>query len=365
MVQTTDAERVPEAVQTKGEAAVRAYRVAFAMFADRSVAEAVATEVASKYLRIYGPTNPPNTSRLRDVVDEFATQAATAAVRATALGEARRLGAGDDAQDFAGEALVTVMTSYRKDTEKTNLVGFIAKTIKHSMVDAYRRRGVQSRGAQVLTMLVAPSPEPSHNAALRELARVLTEALNLLSEEERTIIVGQVVEDEALSDIARTNGMNDAEARQYLRSGLVKLRRVLTGLDSAPELSLAARIQRVEAALDNLDQKERDVLLRWIMDDLTEAELVRATGTTKQHLKRAQENYRRQLGRSRWASVASAHLDDVRHLAGEAPDAADVFLAVEFEGKTTDDLVPSRGSRHQVSALRRHARASIEARRKR
>jgi RNA polymerase sigma factor (sigma-70 family) len=364
MVQTTEVNRVPEAVQTKGEVAVRAYRLAFALFADPSLAEAVAFDVAKKYTRIYGPMRPPSTPRLLESIDTLARDAATAVVHAAALQEARRAGAGDDAQDVAVSTLLTVMRSYRKDHAKTNLAAFIARTTRNAMVDAWRHRGVHSRGVPTLTMLMPASPDPIQAAVSRELASVLAEALNVLSEAERTIILGQIVNDESLSDIAHANGMSLGEAQRCLRSGLTKLRSVLTSLDFKPELTLEERIQRVEAALDNLDPKERDVLLHWIMDDLTETELCQKTGATKRHLKKAQDNFRKQLDKSRWGSEPAGHLDAIRRLAEELPEAADVFLAVEFEGKTTDDLVPSRGTRHQVTSLRKRARASIEARRK-
>jgi RNA polymerase sigma factor (sigma-70 family) len=363
MVQTTAAERVPEAVQTKGETALRAYRVAFAMFADRSLAEAVATKVASKYLRIHGAT-PPNTPRLRDIVDEFATAAATAAVYAKALCEARRARAGDDAQDLAHSTVLAVMSSYRMDRDDTNLDGFIVKTIQHSMINAHRHRKVESCSVSTLTMLLPPSPDPMQSAVLRQLGSVLSEGLKQLPDAERTIVLGHCLNGESLSDIARTSGMDLGEVQRCLRSGLAHLRSALAGLDSGAVLPLAERIQRVEAALDNLDPTDRDVLLRWIMGGLTEAELVLRTGASKRQLKRAQHNLRQQLDKSRWASRPSGYLDDVRRLAEESPAVADVFLAVEFEGKTTDDLVPSRGTRHQVSALRKRARASLEARRK-
>jgi RNA polymerase sigma factor (sigma-70 family) len=359
----TGEEEAPDAEQQiKDAVSTQAFRVALGMLHDEDVAEEVADTVLTKYLGLFGPHHPPRTS-LDDVAHRFALDAAIDKVRSIAKRAARRFKVDKDtAHDLANTVVVKYLRKHESRPPDVSLDQHIKAVTRNVFRDELRHQRVHRRAVPNLMMQTRRSPSPIANAILREQWALLGRAMARLTPIEQTIVVRHEIDAMDIDSIADGLSLPSATIRLKLGRALIKLRHALHEPDAGPAPTIEVRIGHVEAALDNIDPKEREVLLRWILEDMKKSEVVEREGVTKVFLEDARAHLVRQLARRRLASQPTPRLNVLRSLAEQDPEAADVFVAVSFEGLRTNDLVPSRGTQREVNELRTTARKWIAPR---
>lgn len=141
----------------------------------------------------------------------------------------RLVGDEASAEDLVQEtfiALPRAMKAYRGDGAlRTFLIGIAANHARHHVRAASRRRAAYARSHEVDAPVTCEGPE--ERAERRELAAVLTRALDELPFDQRVAIVLCEVEDRTSSEAAQIVGAPEATVRTRVYHAKKKLREYL------------------------------------------------------------------------------------------------------------------------------------------
>ena len=148
-----------------------------------------------------------------------------AAVRAFAK---RLVGDASSAEDLVHDVFVALpkaIAGYRGDSSlRTFLIGIAVNHARHHVRSAARRRkSLERLGTEPL----AHSADPEHDARRRELAQLLTRALDDLSIDHRVAFVLCEVEERTSREVAEIIGVPEATVRTRLFHAKKKLRALL------------------------------------------------------------------------------------------------------------------------------------------
>jgi RNA polymerase sigma-70 factor, ECF subfamily len=148
-----------------------------------------------------------------------------AAIRAFARRLVGDASASEDLVHDVFVALPRAVAGYRGDSSlRTFLIGIAVNHARHHVRAAARRRNAFDKlGREPL----APAVDPEHDARRRELARVLTRALDDLPLDQRVAFVLCEVEERTSREVAEIVGVPEATVRTRLFHAKKKLRVLL------------------------------------------------------------------------------------------------------------------------------------------
>ena len=169
---------------------------------------------------IVGRLGRGDTSAVGEVYDRH-----HAAVRAFAK---RLVGDASAAEDLVHDVFVALpkaIVGYRGDSSlRTFLIGIAVNRARHHVRAAARRRNSLEKLGREPS---APSGDPEYDTRRRELARLLTRALDTLSIDHRVAFVLCEVEERSSREVAEIVGVPEATVRTRLFHAKKKLRALL------------------------------------------------------------------------------------------------------------------------------------------
>ncbi len=151
----------------------------------------------------------------------FRSELAAEVPRLRAL--ARRMVAGDDAEDVAQDAMVSALSHSEAPTRLRPWLRQVVRNANWARVRSRTRR--RAREAQVAAD--TPDVEPAHDLAHAEILGALRQAVAELEEPYRIALTERFFEDRTAADIARSEGCPAATVRWRVAEGLRRTRRKL------------------------------------------------------------------------------------------------------------------------------------------
>lgn len=139
---------------------------------------------------------------------------------------ARKLGSIEAAEDALQQGCVNALSSSPQDGVITP--GWIYTAAKNAGIDEWRKNSRRPSISLELTGADRSSDHfnPEAYAIRAERVRVLQQHLNILSAEDRAIVIYAVVEGMGSREIGATIGMHEGTVRTRLRRALLKLRKI-------------------------------------------------------------------------------------------------------------------------------------------
>ena len=151
----------------------------------------------------------------------FRSELAAEVPRLRAL--ARRMVAGDDAEDVAQDAMVSALSQPEAPTRLRPWLRQVVRNANWARVRSQTRR--RAREAEVAAE--TPDVQPAHDLAHAEILGALREAVAELDEPYRVALTERFFEDRTAADIARSEGCPAATVRWRVAEGLRRTRRKL------------------------------------------------------------------------------------------------------------------------------------------
>jgi RNA polymerase sigma-70 factor, ECF subfamily len=143
----------------------------------------------------------------------------------------RLLGDASEAEDLVQEVFVrlpTIVKNYRGEASfRQFLIGVTARLGRHHVRSACRRREIHERNETERSLVRGTSPPPDAESERRELANILTRALDTLSFDHRVVFVLSEVEHQNSREIALVVGAPEGTVRTRLLHAKRNLRAYL------------------------------------------------------------------------------------------------------------------------------------------
>jgi RNA polymerase sigma factor (sigma-70 family) len=139
-----------------------------------------------------------------------------------------------DPEDVAGEVMLEVVRDLdRFDGDRANFRSWVLAIAHHRLLDARRRDGRRpSTPTAPAELTPSPASVSASGSSLAELGLgELEDALQALTEEQRTVLLLRVIGDLSIAEVARITGKRGGAVKQLQRRAVEAMRRVL---DEAP-----------------------------------------------------------------------------------------------------------------------------------
>ncbi len=158
----------------------------------------------------------------------------------------RMTGKHDEADDAAQQTFVNVSRNMEKFRPGTNMKAWILAIAANVCRDMFRRKssrretdgGIDSRAA------LPDSADPADRASMRETASMVRGALEMIPEEQRSVLIMHAVDDLPLADIARSLEVPEGTIRWRFFKARKRLRELIGGVGPEMETCGIDGVQR-------------------------------------------------------------------------------------------------------------------------
>jgi len=140
------------------------------------------------------------------------------------------MGNAEDAKDTAQESLLKIYLNIKTCRSADTFKAWAAKITVNTALDALRKRGGKS--AEVLEEYPAPEADrPEHTAIRNEEIKLVKEAINLLGDEHRMMIILRDLEGFSYNELAQAAGISLGTVKSRLSRARFALREQIDKLD--------------------------------------------------------------------------------------------------------------------------------------
>ena len=131
------------------------------------------------------------------------------------------------AQDITSETFTRLWKEIVSDKEVRNPSGFLFRVAKNMVIDHYRAKGQNPIILDNLDTVLDSNQDIEKKAAEKDDMRIVTAALGKLNEDSRLAVSMYYIEQEPISEVAKTLNRSQGATRVLIHRGMKQLREIL------------------------------------------------------------------------------------------------------------------------------------------